>query len=561
MFIGRFAVVLLACFSQAAFSQTSLGEKPLPSEPAPRWTLLIDPVCPVSSFYSRPFPNATKDLRVLYFPSAKEAKLKNPESLSLNVGFNSPRLPDHPISAESAVIPFTRKENYWEAVVSLEKRRMVYAILAVQDDKSDAVDDNNGEFWDVVFCDPIGQKDANAVRHQAQSYAGGTWSPKLGRKTDYNKAVAILEEYLSADASHSKQTFLAGDLWQYRAERDGGDAQAYANLAKEIDKYLADHADNKAVAGTVRNFVIHHYEQLPSDFLARIVSTLDEKRNDPRHSVRAELAYIRALHEIDPEKELAALDDFVAKYPESIQVEFAELSRLNIFAQRKDVSGAEAALTSYRGARAKNPDLFDPNSYNFYLTMAQLYIEKGVKLDEALKLVDEAVAAITAGQGPHLPSLPQEFTRQAQARCEETGARAYLALHKPDLAVAQAEKALAVLNDTAEAHFVLAKAYASAGDKQKALEEYFQAALMPSNDDLMYRAELEHFYRKNSGNKKQFEAALNKHIADRFQATHYIPKLINQSAPTLEFTTLKGEKFGSAELSGKTVVVNFWSPG
>jgi hypothetical protein len=63
---------------------------------------------------------------------------------------------------------------------------------------------------------------------------------------------------------------------------------------------------------------------------------------------------------------------------------------------------------------------------------------------------------------------------------------------------------------------------------------------MPSNDDLKYRAELERFYRKNFGNEKEYQAALNKRIADRFQATHYVPKLLDQPAPVLEFTTLRG---------------------
>ena len=148
-----------------------------------------------------------------------------------------------------------------------------------------------------------------------------------------------------------------------------------------------------------------------------------------------------------------------------------------------------------------------------------------------------------------------------EARCAELRARAYLALHKPNQAVAQAERALPALKENAEAHFVIAQAYALAGDKSKALDEYFKAALMPSNDDLKYRAELQRFYCKNFGNARQYEAKLNKRIADRFQATPYVPRLLDRPAPVLKFTTLKGEKFDSKGLSGKTVVLNFWSPG
>ncbi len=48
---------------------------------------------------------------------------------------------------------------------------------------------------------------------------------------------------------------------------------------------------------------------------------------------------------------------------------------------------------------------------------------------------------------------------------------------------------------------------------------------------------------------------------ERFQAAHYVPKLVEQPAPAFGFVTLKGEKFDAAALRGRCVIVNFWSPG
>jgi hypothetical protein len=110
-------------------------------------------------------------------------------------------------------------------------------------------------------------------------------------------------------------------------------------------------------------------------------------------------------------------------------------------------------------------------------------------------------------------------------------------------------------------HSDIAQAYAALGDKRNALDEYFEAALMPSNKDLEYRAELQRFYVKNFGNEKNYEAELNHRIAARFAAANYVPKLLDQPAPALEFTTIKGERFDATALSAKTVVINFWSPG
>ena len=120
---------------------------------------------------------------------------------------------------------------------------------------------------------------------------------------------------------------------------------------------------------------------------------------------------------------------------------------------------------------------------------------------------------------------------------------------------------MAEFKKRAELHFILAEAFAGAGQKSKALDEYFNAALMPSNKDLEYRAELQHFYLAHFGNEKQFESALHQQIANRFQAANYVPKLLEQPAPKFGFTTLKGETFDSSKLNGKIVVINFWSPG
>ena len=357
MRLGHSTLVLLFFL----FSTAALAQNPNSSA---RWTVLVDPVCPVSSLYARPFPNATKEMRVLYFPAAKEAKLKNPESLTLNVGFNMPSRADRPIIPDTRKIPFRRSGDYWEAIVPLEKQHTAYAIFAVQDDKSGNVDDNNGQLWDVVFCDPVGKKDTNGVLHQAQSYTDASWSPTLRRTKDYNKAISILENYLQQDSNANSSFFLLPNLWEYKAERDGGNAQAYTKLSKEIDQYLAEHHDEKRAAGTVGNFVVRHQDQLPAEFVERIVSTLDAKRNDPKHSLRAQIAYTRAVKETDPRKRLAALDAFIASYPDVVEVYFAQVSRFSTFVGLKDTRGAEAALASYRIARVRYRDVIDPNSFS-----------------------------------------------------------------------------------------------------------------------------------------------------------------------------------------------------
>jgi len=66
----------------------------------------------------------------------------------------------------------------------------------------------------------------------------------------------------------------------------------------------------------------------------------------------------------------------------------------------------------------------------------------------------------------------------------------------------------------------------------------------------------EHF-----GNRRQFAAALEARRIEHFKASGYKPELVDQPAPPLELHTLSGETLNAAELAGKILVVNFWSPG
>lgn len=54
------------------------------------------------------------------------------------------------------------------------------------------------------------------------------WSPMLHRTKDYNKAISVLENYLGQDSNANSSFFLVPNLWEYKAERDGGNAQANA---------------------------------------------------------------------------------------------------------------------------------------------------------------------------------------------------------------------------------------------------------------------------------------------------------------------------------------------
>jgi hypothetical protein len=123
-------------------------------------------------------------------------------------------------------------------------------------------------------------------------------------------------------------------------------------------------------------------------------------------------------------------------------------------------------------------------------------------------------------------------------------------------------KKSAEISKSAESYFAKAQALAANGQMKEALDAYFEAALQPSNKDLEYTAALEEFYLKEHfGSRRQFAANLEAKRAERFKASGYKPELVDQAAPLVEFVTLAGQAFNHENLAGKTMVVNFWSPG
>jgi tetratricopeptide (TPR) repeat protein len=534
-------VVCILLAAIAALAQNPAAPAAKPSQ----WTLLVDPVCPVGDFYGAGAPpNVTRELRVMYFPSSEKAKLKNATKLTLQVGFDYPST-----FARGTTVPFRKKDDHWEAVLPLERTQ--YAIFAVKDETSGVVDDNDGRFTDVVFCAPEGGWSVGGIQSRAAGYTGEGW-PGIHRTKDINKAISILETAYNSDPS--RYAFLQMNLWERKAERDGGDAQAWAKVSKEVEQFAAEHSKKQEMY-PVLNFVTMNTQKLPADFLDRITDVLDAKMG-PEEKIRQKMEYDR-IHfgENDPKKLLAAFDAFIAKHPDSLEAVFAMQGRFTSLVALKDVAGAEAALTRYHeGLKARPEKLLNPMEGEDYLSLASLYINKNVKFEEALNLIEKAEEC-------QKKVAANRDLQMSQARIAGLRARAYLGLHRYDMALPEALKAVENFK-TAEGYATLARAYAGTGDRKKALDAYFDAALQPSNEDLKLRNELEQFYTKHHfGNSAQFVAEYKKRRAERFGAKKYVPQLIEKPAPELNLVTLKGERFDADALKGKPLIANFWSPG
>jgi tetratricopeptide (TPR) repeat protein len=333
----------------------------------------------------------------------------------------------------------------------------------------------------------------------------------------------------------------------------------------ELERYIAKHEKNRRALEDAAIFLMRYDRKLPRDRTDKLITVLDalvNARNGKNfaHMYRENLVYLRAAEQTDVLQRLTDLNAFMAKYPDSSISMAAQFAIFHTYVELKDVEHAEAAMATYENMQRKDPHGTGVMMYGLSISLANLYLDKDLDPNKAMKVADKAEATIT---GPHaaLFARSPEYKSHVEGTCAAVRARAYLAMHKPAEAIGEATKAV---NDDAsipQYRRIRAHAYAAIGDKHKALDDYFEAALLPSNQDADFRNELESYYLKQGfGDRNKFTAELERRRKIRFEAANYVPTLLHRDAPRLAFTTDKGEKFDATALNKKTVVMNFWAP-
>src|SRR5262249_1312212 len=147
----------------------------------------------------------------------------------------------------------------------------------------------------------------------------------------------------------------------------------------------------------------------------------------------------------------------------------------------------------FEDRKALTPDWGD-----LYAALASIYIENNQKLGQALELLDHAEKL--GPDGVHPPQraaadyvvLGPDY-EQSQTEITYWRARAYLAQGHGDLALPFALKA-EERRKTAARSFVVAQAYEATGEKQKAIDKYFEALTMPSINAIEEKERLEHLW-------------------------------------------------------------------
>jgi len=217
-------------------------------EPQPAGVVTIDPRCPVEP--PRPVRpgerSATVPVRVRYNPVAPGAKLTAPQSLTISLAINASYYSNN----QRTFVMCRTADGAWEATIPLEAY-WSFLIFFVKD-QNDRVDNNQGNYWQILSCSDDGIPGYMATYYLAASYAGDVLAPGIQRTVDYARAISIFEQDMKR---HPGSTGYATEIWHYKLKQAGETDAAYTKLAGEIERFIVDKKEDEFALGAAVQFV------------------------------------------------------------------------------------------------------------------------------------------------------------------------------------------------------------------------------------------------------------------------------------------------------------------
>ena len=427
--------------------------------------LKIEPSCPVLPMLGDP---GTKAIKFTYTPSNF---LKDSSKLTLEMGLNGRFWPNNTDS-----LPLIRKgDGSWEGMFTPDPKHLsLYMIFQVKDDATGKIDTHNGDYWDVVLCNSTHGLHVQGVQMRADTYNGVSYENGISRKEDLGKAMSVLKEFIDVPGKNNNY-YLLFDYWGLKIKSNPNQEQAWQEVSNEIQNFVQEHrTDKDALLGAV-TFVELHKDRLPDDIFPSLLRSIDAI--DPQLAVRMERnATVNLLGQDKDSHRRSDGIGSIQKYPTDSSALMLIAERFMLLRDFKDVATAETFFNECVQHHADWADL--------YASLAAIYVDSNQKLDRALQLFDQA-----EGLGADGIRQPQRSAagyvvlspdpEQSKATLAYWRARIYLAQNHADLALPLALKA-AERQHSSERVFLLAQTYEATGEKQKAMDAYFDALSLPS---------------------------------------------------------------------------------
>ena len=549
--MGRLFVVLGISIALVLFfpsqADAQADSKAFPGSEASEPAMVVIPACPIVSGPGK------QELEIDYYPSRPGAAIKDPRLLTLRLVFDNPYTTDN-----DRTVAFERQNNgSWRAIVPLRWQK--YAIWYVRDDSTGQRDDNNGQYWDLVFCDGSGKRLNEGIRDQAAGYAGATFSDDLKRPTDDERAIAILAANI--DIADDGSSRLVYEEWVFKFRRQSDRKSAPPEFVQEIESGLALHVGAVGYVHGTAEFLVNWEQAFPPALVEKAAALAD--RVVPHSGMVSDLERERAEHLKDPQERAQALGEWLAKHPDELFYgNYVRKERLEIFG---DLLGDLGAAEDCFQDLAKRT----PHEADIYATMASAYIRgfaigRQVNLDQALTLLDKAEANLEAvgsqSETGYIVTLyGGEDIAQNRAILNFWRGRAFLDQQKWKEAENFLGRSAPVLDrsrQALQAYVLLGRTQEQQQEWEKAKNSYLEAALRsPGSIEKFVELSLKTGTPSREAAMKELAGAQKRN----FDAAHYKPALVDLPAPDFTFTTATGGKITTSSLHGQTVVLDLWA--
>jgi len=508
------------------------------SGPRPQFAAVSDPACPLT-VGAAPQP-ITNELRVLYFPMSPQAAIPVPKSLVIHVAFDEGHFSD-----DVRRVAFTKRDDgAWEAELTLHPLKNQYAIYWVEEPETRRVDTNGGKYFEVLFCDARGERSEKTVEYRARTYDGWLESYGFERPANFTKALEILGDYI-----HPPDR---GDLllfwWWYFKDLAGKQTpETRTALLAEIRQFVSAHEGDKfGYDGTFR--FVEMSDWIPLEFGKHLADAL-QKNYSSDSDPHVDLLVTRASHEKDSEKRLAELRELTARYPENV---YAEDARMTLFLDSKNL-GEREKLYAYLSTKPYS-------EITVRLQMAQAYLEAKTQYGVALALLDDVENLCAERLKDSAANVYlQQAVKGQKGAAEVMRAEILIQTGKPEQAL---EVLLPRRGEFKRGHsyYVLGTAFEKTGKRREAVDAYMKATVIVGPDQQKANEAMERLWLKSKmGTKEELQARVEDESVAAFEHAAYAPKLVSRDAPEFDLTTTRGERYTSASLRGKAVVLDFWA--
>ena len=257
---------------------------------------------------------------------------------------------------------------------------------------------------------------------------------------------------------------------------------------------------------------------------------------------RQELREIAKLE--DPAAKVAALEGFIAKYPEGQFAPVAHQQLVGALAEAKApapklIAAAETAL-----AKVNNPFAKGMLQNSVAMTLA----DRGEELDRALDYAQKALAAIPEGD---------DF-KEMRANVRDTLGWVLVKRGDTAKAIEELNAAVAVIPTSQELLYHLGAAHEKAGNAEKAIEYYVKSETVFLGKNEMAKEPLRALYAKKHGSIEGLEAKLAAAREASRKEVVFETRRWEKPAPAWELKDVAGKPVKLADFKGKVVVMDFW---